>query len=269
MEKLIITAAIVGAEINREQTPYLPITPEEIAQDVEKVWQTGASIVHLHVRDQDGNPTQNKEIYHEAIEKIKERTDIIVQVSTGGAVGMTLEERIQPVLLKPEMATLTTGTVNFGSEIFVNAPTTIKYFARLMQENGVKPEFEIFDVGMINNAMQLVNEDLVEGHLHFDFVMGVPGGIPATGKNLLHFIETIPSEASWSVAAVGRHQLTMGMLAIPLGGHVRVGLEDNIYFSKGVLASNNDLVARIVRLSKEFGRDIAKPNEARKILGLK
>ncbi len=269
MEKVIITAAVVGAEITKEQTPYLPTTPDEIAIEVEKASKAGAAIVHLHVRDKDGLPTQDKAIYRETIHKIKERTDIIIQVSTGGSIGMTPEERIQPVTLQPEMATLTTGTVNFGEEVFLNRPQDIRMFAKVMGDYGVKPEFEIFDVGMVNNALHLVKEGLVKGHLHFDFVMGVPGGIGATAKHLLHMVEHIPKDATWSVAGIGRHELPLGMIALPLGGHIRVGLEDNIYYSKGILAKGNDeLVARIVRLAKELGRDIASPNDARKILGI-
>lgn len=269
MDKLIITAAVVGAEITKEQTPYLPVTPDEIAEDVEKAWKAGASMVHLHVRDRDGRPTQDKEIFAETIEKIRKRTDIIIQVSTGGAVGMTAEERIQPVTLRPEMATLTTGTVNFGNEVFYNPPEMIRSFAQKMKENGVRPEFEIFDVGMIFNALQLQWEGLVEGHLHFDFVMGVPGGIPASAKHLLHLVDHLPEGATWSVAGIGRHQLPMATMNLLLGGHVRVGFEDNIYYQKGVLAKGNEeLVARIVRLAKELGREIADPDEARKILGL-
>ncbi len=270
MDKLIITAAISGAELTREHTPYLPITPDEVSIEVEKVSEAGAAIVHLHVRDMDGKPTQNKEVYQETIEKIRERTDIIIQVSTGGAVGMSPQERIQPVTLSPEMATLTTGTVNFGSEIFANPLQDIRVFAKEMKKYGVKPEFEIFDVGMISNALIMVKESLVEGHLHFDFVMGVPGGIPATAKNLLHMTEQIPNEATWSVAGIGRNQLTMAMVALPIGGHVRVGLEDNIYYKKGMLAKgNSELVARVARIAGELGREIATPKDARSLLGLK
>lgn len=270
MEKLIITCAVVGAETTREQTPYLPITPDEIAVEVEKARLAGASIVHLHVRDKEGKPTQNKEIFQETIEKIKARTDIIIQVSTGGAVGMTVEERIQPVTLGPEMATLSTGTVNFANEVFMNTPSDIRSFALEMKKHGVRPEFEIFDTGMVTNALSLVKEELVEGHLHFDFVMGVPGAIPAAAKNLLHLIDQIPNDSTWSVAGIGRHQLPMAMLALPLGGHVRVGFEDNIFYRKGQLARGNDeLVARVARLASELDRDVATPNEARRILGIK
>ena len=204
MDKLIITAALVGAEVTREDTPHLPVTPEEIGQAAAEAREAGASIAHIHVRDADGKPSQDRELYRRAIEEIRKRCDIIIQVSTGGAVGMTAEERLQPVALRPEMATLTTGTVNFGDGVFLNPPREIEHFAKVMQEYGVRPEFEIFDVGMIRNALSLVKKGLVTGHLHFDFVMGVPGGIPATAENLLHLLRQLPEGATWTVAGVGR-----------------------------------------------------------------
>ncbi|MEX2105051.1 MAG: 3-keto-5-aminohexanoate cleavage protein [Bacilli bacterium] len=269
MEKLMITTAVVGAEVTRNEQPNLPLTPDEIAIEVEKAWEAGASIAHIHGRDLAGNATQDVNVYREIIEKVKSRCDIIIQVSTGGAVGMTPTDRIAPVTLRPEMATLTTGTVNFGNDVFMNAMDTIRQFASVMKTHEVRPEFEIFDVGMIYNALQIVKEGLVEGHLHFDFVLGVPGAIPATVQHLLHMVDQLPKEATWTVAALGRHQLPLATHAICLGGNVRVGFEDNIYYTKGVLASSNaDLVARVARISSELGREIATPNEARRILGI-
>ncbi|HOL16706.1 MAG TPA: 3-keto-5-aminohexanoate cleavage protein [Bacillota bacterium] len=269
MEKLIITAALTGAEVTRADNPNLPITPAEIAQAAYECYEAGASIVHLHVRHADGTPTQDGAVYKETIERIKEKCDIIIQVSTGGAVGMSAEERLQPVYLKPEMASLSTGSVNFGNNVFLNPPAYLEQFARAMQEHGVKPEIEVFDVGMINNALQLVKRGLLKEPLHFDFVMGVPGGIPATIKNLLHLVESIPQGSTWSVAGVGRAELTLATAAVLLGGHVRVGFEDNIYFAKGVLAeSNAQLVERVVQIARIHYRDIATPQEARRILGM-
>lgn len=217
----------------------------------------------------DGSSTQAKERYQEIIEQIQKRCNIIIQVSTGGAVGMSIEERMQPLYLKPEMATLSTGTANFGDGVFMNAPRDIERIATVMKQEGVRPEFEIFEVGMINNALQLVKKGFVEGHLHFDFVLGVPGAIPATIQHLLHMVQQIPEGASWTVAGIGRHQLPMAMHALVLGGHVRVGFEDNIYYHKGVLAeSNAQLAERIVRIARELGREIATPDEARKMLGI-
>jgi 3-keto-5-aminohexanoate cleavage enzyme len=166
------------------------------------------------------------------------------------------------------MATFTTGTVNFGRDVFMNTPEQLKVFAAEFERYGVRPEFEIFDVGMIANAMRLVEKGFFTGHLHFDFVMGVPGAIPASVENLLHLIRQLPEGATWTVAGIGRHQLPMATLGIVLGGHVRVGLEDNIYYRKGELATNAQLVERVVRIANELGREVATPDEARQILHL-
>ena len=182
---------------------------------------------------------------------------------------MSAEERLQPVYLKPEMVTLSTGSVNFGDDVFLNPPAYLEIFARVMQEQGVKPEIEVFDVGMINNARQLVKKGLLTDPLHYDFVMGVPGGIPGTIKNLLHLAESIPPVSTWTVAGMGRTELPLGTAAIIMGGHVRVGFEDNIYYEKGILAeSNAQLVERIVRVAGIHNRPVASPDEARQILGL-
>jgi len=266
MEKLVITVALDGAEVTREQTPHLPVTPEEIAADAERCRNAGAAMVHVHGRRPDGTPTQDAAVYAEILKAVRKRTDVIVQVSTGGAVWMSAQERLAPVLLKPEMASLTTGTVNFGSEVFMNSPDQIEEFARTMVANGVVPEIECFDLGHIDNALALVKKGILTLPLHFDFVMGVPGGVAPTIRNLVHMSESIPAGCTWSVAGIGRAQLPLATTAIMLGGHVRVGLEDNIYYTKGVLASNEMLVARVVRLAAELGREIATPDEARRIL---
>ncbi|MDY6825994.1 MAG: 3-keto-5-aminohexanoate cleavage protein [Bacillota bacterium] len=269
MDKLIITAALTGAEVTREHNQNLPITPEEIAAEAYRCCQAGASLIHLHVRNEDETPTQSREVYQETISLIKEKCGLIVQVSTGGAVGMSAEERLQPIYLKPEMATLSTGSVNFGDDVFINPPAYLEKFARVMQEHNVKPEIEVFEVGMISNALQLAKKGLLSEPLHFDFVMGVPGGIPASLKNLLHLVESIPSGSTWTVAGMGRHELPLGTAAIILGGHVRVGFEDNVFYEKGVLAeSNAQLVERIARVAAIHSRPVAEPDEARLILGL-
>ena len=269
MDKLIITAALTGAEVTREHNPNLPVTPAEIAAAAYECYQAGASIAHLHVRSASGEPTQSAEVFKETIDLIKEKCDMIIQVSTGGAIGMSAEERLQPVFLKPEMATLSAGSVNFGDGVFLNPPEYLEEFAKAMRENGVKPEIEVFDVGMINNAAHLVKKGLLSEPNHYDFVMGVPGGIPGTVKHLLHMVESIPSGSTWSVAGMGRTELSLGTVAIVLGGHVRVGFEDNIYYEKGVLAkSNAQLVERIVRVAEIHQRPVATPFEARKILNL-
>jgi 3-keto-5-aminohexanoate cleavage enzyme len=269
MEKLIITVALVGAEVTREHTPFLPLTPREIADEAKRVWNAGASIVHLHMRDGNGDSTQDKEIFAEALSYIRAETDLIIQVSTGGAVGMTAEERLQPVTLAPEMASLSTGSVNFGDDIFVNPLPMVRKFAQTCLAYKVKPEIEIFDSGMVSNALALLKQGLLHAPLHFNFVLGVPGAMPATAKNLLFLLEEIPANSTWTVSGVGRHQLAMNTLGIILGGHVRTGFEDNIYYSKGVLAKGNaPLVERLVQLSECLERPVASPAEARKLLGM-
>ena len=269
MNKLIITAALVGAEVTRQEQPHLPLTPSEIADAAHDAWLAGASIVHLHARKPDGTSTQSATVFAEIIRLIRQRCDVIIQVSTGGAVGMTAAERLEPVTLKPEMATLTTGSVNFGGDIFVNSPADIEQFAKTIQQVGVKPEIEVFDSGMITTALRLLKQGLLTPPLHFDFVLGVPGAAPATLKTLLHLVEILPSDASWSVAGIGAAELPLALHATLMGGHVRVGFEDNIFFRKGVLAeSNAQLVERVARLSREVGREVASPAEARIMLGL-
>jgi 3-keto-5-aminohexanoate cleavage enzyme len=270
MEKLIITAALTGAEVTRDLQPNLPLTPEEIAQEAYECYKAGASIVHVHARDEEGNPTQSYDVYKEIKERIESKCNVIVQPSTGGATWHTAEERLQPVELKPEMATLSTGTVNFGADVFMNTEEYIEMFAKRMQELGVKPEIEVFERGMIANALKLVKKGLVDEPLHFDFVLGVPGACPGNVDDLVYMRNSIPSSATWTVAGVGRYETPLAAIAITMGGHVRVGFEDNIYYSKGVLAeSNAQLVERIVRLAKELSREVATPDEARRILNLK
>lgn len=270
MDKLIITAAICGAEVTKEHNPNVPYTVEEIGREAESAYKAGASIIHLHVRYDDGTPTQDKERFRECIEEIKRRCpDVIIQPSTGGAVGMTNDERLQPIELLPEMATLDCGTLNFGGdEIFVNTENTIKYFGKKMIEKGIKPEIEVFDKGMIDYAIKFAKQGYILEPMHFDFVLGVQ--MAATARDLAFMVDSIPPGSTWTVAGIGRHQFPMAAMGIAMGGHVRVGFEDNVYISKGVLAkSNGELVEKVVRIAKELGREIATPDEAREILGLK
>lgn len=270
MEKLIITAALTGAEVTKDICPVLPVSPDEIAEAAYECWQAGASIVHVHARDAEGNPTQSAAVYKEIIEKIKAKCDIIVQPSTGGATWHTPDERLQPAELIPEMATLSCGTCNFGNEVFMNSEEYMEKFAKRMLELGVKPELEIFERGMIENAKMLIKKGLVATPAHFDFVLGVPGAAPGNPEDLMFMVNQLPAGSTWTVAGIGRSETPLACLAIILGGNVRVGFEDNIYYSKGVKAkSNAELVERVVRLAKEIGREVATPDEARAILGLK
>ncbi len=272
MEKLIITAAICGAEVLKEHNPAIPYTVEECVREAKSAYDAGASIIHLHVRYDDGTPTQDKERFRIIMEAIKQVCpDVIIQPSTGGAVGMTDDERLQPTELNPEMATLDCGTLNFGGdEVFFNTENTIKYFGERMIERGIKPELEVFDKSMIDMALRLHKKGYIKSPMHFDFVMGVNGGIAGDLRDFVFLRHSIPADATYTVAGVGRYEFPLAMAAIIDGGHVRVGFEDNVYLSKGVLAkSNGELVEKVVRMAKELGREIANPHEAREILGLK
>lgn len=271
MDKLIITACICGAEVTKEHNPAVPYTVEEIANEAYGAYKAGASIIHLHVRYDDGTPTQDVERFRECFEAIRAKCpDVIIQPSTGGAVGMSNDERLQPITLMPEMATLDCGTCNFGGDdIFVNTENMIKDFGEKMIARGIKPEVEVFDKGMIDMANRLCKKGYIKAPMHFDFVMGVNGGISGEPRDLIFMKESIPQGSTWTVAGVGRYEFPMAVMGILMGGHVRVGFEDNVYISKGVLAkSNAELVEKVVRLAKEFGREIATPDEAREILGL-
>jgi 3-keto-5-aminohexanoate cleavage enzyme len=272
MEKLIITAAISGAEVTKEHNPAVPYTIEECVREASLAYRAGASIIHLHVRKDDGTPTQDKNRFKEVMDAIRVKCpDAIIQPSTGGAVGMTNDERLQPTELSPEMATLDCGTLNFGGdEIFENTENTIKYFGERMIEKNIKPELEVFDKSMIDMALRLHKKGYIKSPMHFDFVMGVNGGISGTLRDFVFLRNSIPADATYTVAGVGRFEFPLAAAAIIDGGHVRVGLEDNLYISKGVLTkSNGELVEKVVRLAKELGREIASPAEAREILGLK
>lgn len=271
MEKLIITAAISGAEVTKEMNPAVPYTIDEFVREAGSAYEAGASIIHLHVRYDDGTPTQDKERFRVVMEAIKAKyPEVIIQPSTGGAVGMSDDERLQPTELKPEMATLDCGTLNFGGdEVFMNTENTIKYFGKKMIELGIKPELEVFDKSMIDMALRLGQKGYIQSPMHFDLVMGVNGGISGTLRDFVFMRGSLPSDATYTVAGVGRYEFSLAAAAIIDGGHVRVGLEDNVYISKGVLTkSNGELVEKVVRLAKELGREIATPAETRRILGL-
>ncbi len=272
MEKLIITAAICGAEVTKEDNPAVPYTIEEIAREAKMAHESGASIIHLHVRYDDGTPTQSKDRFKEAFDAIKAVCpDVIIQPSTGGAVGMSNAERMSPLELKPEMATLDCGTINFGGdEIFANTETTVFEFARTMLPLGIKPEIEVFDRGMIQLAKKCIKEGLIVGNPHFNLVLGTVCGMPGNLEDIVYLVNSLPEGSTFTGTGIGRYEFPVATAAILLGGHVRVGFEDNIYTKKGVLASSNaELVEKAVRIAKELNREIANPSEARAILGLK
>jgi len=268
MEKLIITVAPTGSIPKKKNTPHVPITIEEIVTCALRCEDEGASIVHIHIRDEDENPSDDPQIFHEIVNRIRERSHLIIQVSTGGRAGTDLESRIQRLQMCPEMASLTTGSVNFPNSAYVNPPNLIEALAKEMHRLAIKPEMEIFDLSMINNAVVLADRSLADRPLHFNFVMGLRGAMPAKIEHLVHLSNGLPAESTWTVSGIGAAQLKMNLHAVLMGGHVRVGLEDNIYYKKGELATNERLVERIVRLSRELGREVATPDEARKILSI-
>lgn len=267
---LIVTAALVGAEITREQTPHLPITPQEIADEAARCREAGAAVLHLHVREDDGSPTHRAERFAETLAAVRAKTDCILQVSTGGAIGMTIAQRAEALLSTPEMATLNCGTLNFGNEVFVNTRPEIRDLAGRIHESGAVAELECYEVGHVEEALQLFAKGTLSAPLHFQFVLGVPGGIGANEGNVRYLRSLVPAGATWGVAAVGRHQQPMTELAMRLGGHARVGLEDNIYYEKGVLADGSaPLVRRAVDYAQTIGRKVADPARARQLLGIR
>ncbi|MBO4306087.1 MAG: 3-keto-5-aminohexanoate cleavage protein [Clostridia bacterium] len=272
MEKLIITAAICGAEVTKTHNPAVPYTIEEMVNEARSAYNAGAAIIHVHVREDDGTPTQSRERFRVVMDAIRsELPDVIMIPSTGGATGMSPEERLQPTELFPEMATLDCGTCNFGDEIFDNTMPNMRVFGKRMIENGIKPEYECFEMGHIDTILDMARKGEVPGDpMQFNFVLGVKGCTPATVQNLCWMVNAIPANATWTSTGVGRAAFTLAAPTIVMGGNVRVGFEDNIYLSRGVkAASNGELVEKVVRLSHELGREIASPEEARRILSLK
>lgn len=271
-EKVIITAAITGSRITRDSSPYIPITPEEITQSAMDCWRAGASIVHIHVRDpKTGLGSQDMELFRLVVEPLREKTDLILSLTTSGIPGRNLpaDARLAPLLLKPELASLDAGSINLGGAAFVNDPAFLDQAARMMAEAGVKPEIEIFDLGMMVTALRMRQEGKLRDPLHFQFVLGTPWGAPATPKSLLHIHDHLPPDATWSNIGIGPGQMPMAMMALIMGGHIRIGMEDSIYVRRGELATSNArLVERVVRLAREYERPPATPAEARKMLGL-
>ena len=263
MSKLIVTAAICGAEVTRERQPHLPITPDELAAEAQRSVDAGASIIHLHVR-------RPGRLAYPRIARFSAKPSGSCRSACGpcpsssprpaGAVGMSADERLQPATLNPEMATLDCGTVNFGDEIFVNDLPLMRRFAKEMNARRIVPELECFDISHILSGQRLWAEGLISCHRHFDFVLGVPGALDASAASLVEMTRRLAPEDTWTVAGVGRFQNALILLGLAMGGHIRVGFEDNIFLSKGVLAdSNARFVERVVRLAREVGREIATP----------
>ncbi|SMC81842.1 3-keto-5-aminohexanoate cleavage protein [Papillibacter cinnamivorans] len=272
--KVIITAALTGAVTPKSISPNTPITPEEIAEDAYKCWKAGAAIVHLHMRTDDGIGTMDKERFKKTVSLIRAKTDcdIVVNCTTSGDNNATDETRMAHIKEIPaiELASYDAGTFNWmPSFVFYNTPQFLTKLGTTMQEYDVKPEVEIFDMGMLNNAKYYLGNGVLKSPMYCQLVMGVGGAMEATVENLLYLVNHLPKDTVWSAFGIGTAHLPIMYAALALGGHIRVGLEDNVYFSKGVKASNPQLVDRAVQAITTFGKEPATPAEARQILGLK
>jgi 3-keto-5-aminohexanoate cleavage enzyme len=268
--KIVITCACTGAETTKAQNPALPITAEEIAETARACREAGAAILHLHVRDENGKPTQDPR-YSEGRRSDPQADGYRVEITTGGAVGDTAEERLRPLTeLEPEMASLDCGTVNFGDDYIVNTLPVMRQFAKEFRRLKVRPTLECFDLGHVYASRILVQEGLLEPPYHYGFVLNVPGAVPFSLDNLESFVRALPEGADFTAMGIGRSSLPAQYAAIARGGWIRVGFEDNVYYSKGVLAeSNAQLVQRAARLAREAGLAPATPAEVREYLKLR
>jgi uncharacterized protein (DUF849 family) len=273
--KLIINAALTGNIHTKEHNPNLPITPDEIAADAKKCFDAGARIFHIHARDSDGTCLWKKEAFAEIFSKVRKRVpEAILCATTSGRIYKEFDQRSDVLNLenelKPEFASLTLGSLNFPKSTSVNTPDTIMRLAFHMKEKSIRPELEVFETGMVNYAVYLHRKGYLEQPMFFNFILGNLGSMPARMTDICHLAGSIPSGSCWGAGAAGRFQLLTNAAAVLMGGHVRVGLEDNIYmdYNKSEQATNEALVQRVVRIAKEVGRPIASPAEARKILGL-
>lgn len=270
MDKVMITVALTGAETTKQQCPNLPITPQELADSAYECYLAGASIVHLHVRNSDGTPTSDINVFKTAIDLIRKKCDIVIEITTGGAVGMTPQERISPIVLQPDMASLDCGTVNFGNDYIINTIPIMKHFACEMKKYKVKPTLECFDISHILSSYILIKEDLIEEPYHYGFVLNVYGALPYNAKVLSDMMLALPQNSEFTVMGIGKAHLPAIYGALSFGGHIRVGYEDNIYYSKGIVAkSNAQFVERAVRLIKEAQKEVAKPSDVRKYFRLR
>jgi uncharacterized protein (DUF849 family) len=276
-KKTIITAAVTGAWPKKANNPNVPMTPSEIADDVYACWKAGAAIAHLHMRDDEGNGTMDTAKFEETVALIKERypdCDIILNLTTSGDIHADDDIRVAHVKkLKPEMASYDCGSMNWlNTSLFINSPKFLEDCGNLFQELGVKPEIEAFDPGMIANAAYYLKKGVLKAPLHFQFCMGCANGITGSVKNLVFMKETMEQlcpGSTWSCFGVGHSAMEIMYAAVAMGGHIRVGMEDNVMYAKGQLAdSNAQFVERAARVIREFGNDVATPSEAREILGL-
>jgi 3-keto-5-aminohexanoate cleavage enzyme len=268
----VIQCAVTGsADPDPERNPNLPLTPAAIVDEAVAAWEAGAAVIHLHAREEDGTPTQDVAAYARLVDGIRERgCEAIVNLSCGTAGGRAVrDERYALLELEPEMGSLDCGTINFGDRIFEGDLPFLRRMAQAFKDHGVVPELECFDTGHVGLALQLRDEGLLDDPLRVQFVLGIPGtGVPATFEMVEHLLRMLPPGTPWSVCAAGRRQLAMNMYCLIAGGHVRTGLEDNLWYGRGRRATNAELVARIVRIAGEHGREVATPEQAREVLRL-
>ena len=270
--KVILTVATTGAWPSKKDTPYVPLQPEEIAEEVYACWKAGASVAHIHVRDDEDKASMSFEKFEKTVKLIREKCDIVINLTTSGGIGLDDEVRMKPFMeLKPELASYDCGSMNWlHSTVFENNPKFLEKLGLTMQENNVKPEIEIFDAGMVYNALYYLKKGILKAPLHFQFVLGAAGGMTATVENLVYLKSLVPADCTWVALGIGKQHLPILYTALALGGNVRVGMEDNIFYSAGKLAKSNvEFVERTKRIVAELGKEIATPSEAREILGLK
>lgn len=272
MSKTIITVAPTGAWPTKKDNPNVPLTPEEIADDVYRCYQAGASIAHLHMRDKEGKGTMDKERFKETVALIREKCDIVLNLTTSGDLDATEETRMAHIKeIKPEMASFDAGSMNWMyNNVFLNHPQFLEKLGKTMKENNIKPEIEVFHSGMFYDSLYYKENDILDSPLHYQFVLGTPGGIGASVENLVHLKGLLPDNTTWSAFGVGKAHIPILYTTIALGGHVRVGMEDNVYYARGKLVeSNAEFVERAARVIKEANKEVASPEDARDILGLK
>ena len=271
MADTIITVAPTGAWPTKEHNPAIPLTPREIAEDVVECWQAGAAVAHLHMRDDEGKGTMDKGRFIETVGRIRERCDVVLNLTTSGDLNATDETRMAHLIeLKPELASYDAGTMNWmHSTLFINHPAFLEKLALVMNENGVKPEIEVFDAGMFYNALHYMKKGVLHGPGYFQFVLGAAGGIGASVENLVFLKGLLPPDAVWSAFGIGAAHLPILFATLALGGHIRVGMEDNVLYAKARLAKNNaEFVARVARIVREANGTVATPASARQILDL-
>ncbi len=271
-KKDVLTVAVTGAWPQKTDTPYVPLQPKEIADEVYACWKAGASVAHIHVRDDAGKASMSFEKFEETLRLIRATDcDIVLNLTTSGGLGLDDEVRMRPFkTLKPELASFDCGSMNWlHTSVFENRPEFLEKLAAAMNESGVKPEIELFDAGMLYNALYYQKKGLLKGPLHFQFCLGAAGGMAATVQNLVFLLGLIPEGSTWSAFGIGKEHLPILYATLALGGHIRVGMEDNIFYSKGKLATSNvEFVERSKRIVAEMGKSVATPREAREILGI-